>query len=286
MQTHRSAAAYAAARVATVRDDPAGRLDLLDQLYRDGVASRQPYLPFRRAAAAFMSWQLRRQLLNPPDMSPPGSRWWRAVNERLLRDGWEARALTAGYGGSPSSPSVAASMAFIARPTARNWYRAHNASIATAYLDHVELAHTEGRIERYFLNVVLVRVLYAHAMVAAPRLALGRLGPAAPLLGDPRLGMTGIFLSMSRILPDRYPLGDDVERVVALESGFGHLVDFGVIQPRLARLYEWSATELEMPRLRGLVDGHTPAYAWPATDTIPWVPPPSRLARVARRLVR
>jgi hypothetical protein len=286
MQTHRSAAEYAAARVSRVRDDPAGRLDLLDRLYRNGIESRQPYLPFRRAAAAFMSWQLRRRLLNPPDASSPGSHWWRAVNERLLRDGWEARALAAGYGGSPSSPSVATSMAFIARPTARNWYRAHNASIAAAYLDHEDLAHAEGRVERYFLNVVLVRVLYAHAMVAAPRLALGRLGPIAPLLGDPRLGMTGIFLSLSRILPDRYPLGDDVDRVVALENGFGHLVDFGVIQPRLPHLYEWSAAELEMPRLRGLIDGHTPAYAWPPADSAPWAPRPSRLARVARRLVR
>jgi hypothetical protein len=31
----------------------------------------------------------------------------------------------------------------------------------------------EGRIERFFINLVLVRVLYTHALVAAPRLALG-----------------------------------------------------------------------------------------------------------------
>jgi hypothetical protein len=286
MPVHRSAAEYAAARVAAVRDDPAGRLDLLDRLYRDGIAHEQPYLPYRRAAAAFMAWQLRRRLLEPPDAAAPGSRWWRAVNERLLRDGWEARALAAGYGGSPSSSGVAAALTFIARPTARNWYRAHNVSIAGAYLEHEALAQAEDRIERYFLNVVLVRVLYAHAMVAAPRLALGPLAPVAPLLGDPRLGMTGIFLSLSRILPDRYPLGDDVERLVALEHGFGHLVDFGVIWPRLARLYAWSAAELDMPGLRGLIEGPTPAYAWCPVDTAPWAPRPSRLARVARRLVR
>ncbi len=40
-------------------------------------------------------------------------------------------------------------------------YRAHNASIASAYLDHRDLACTESRPERFFLNVVLLRVLYA-----------------------------------------------------------------------------------------------------------------------------
>lgn len=286
MPAHRSAADYAAARVAQVRDDPAARLDLLDQLYRDGIEGQQAYLPYRRAAMAFMSWQLRRRLLNPPDATSPGSPWWRAINERLLRDGWEARALAAGYAGPPSSASVAASIAFIARPTAHTWYRAHNVSIAAAYLDHEDLARTEGRIERYFLNVVLVRVLFAHAMVAAPRLALGWLGPVAPLLGDPRLGMTGIFLSLSRILPDRYPLDDDVERLVAIENGVGHILDFGIIQPRLTRLYTWSAAELGMPGVLSLVKDRTPAYAWSPADAAPWAPQPSWPARVARRLVR
>ena len=70
------------------------------------------------------------------------------------------------------------------------------------------------------MNVVLVRVLYAHALVAAPRLAMGWLRPGGPrLAGDPRVGMTGIFLSLSRILPDRDPLGDDVDFYVAVEHG-------------------------------------------------------------------
>jgi hypothetical protein len=285
--TECSAAAYAEARVSGVRDDPAARLALLCELYRGGPESEQVHLPYRRAAAAFMSWQLRRQVLNPPESSRPGSPWWRVVNERLLRDGWEARALAAGYGGAPSSSSVAASVEFVVRPTARTWYRAHNASVVSAYLENEDLAHHEGRVERFFLNVVLVRVLYAHAMVASPRLALGRLGSAAPVLGDPRVGMTGIFLSLSRILPDRYPLDDDdVDRYVMVENSFGHTLDFGVIQPRLAQLYEWSAAELGLPGLVRLLHGRVPAYAWPPADGRPWDPPPSWSARMARRLVR
>ena len=42
---------------------------------------------------SFMHWQLRRGVLAPLHASRPGSPWWRAVNERLLRDGCEVFAL-------------------------------------------------------------------------------------------------------------------------------------------------------------------------------------------------
>ena len=141
------------------------------------------------------------------------------------------------------------------------------------------------RSERFFINLVLVRVLYTHAMVAAPRLALGWLAPAGRLLGDPRLGMTGIFLSLSRVLPDRYPLGDDIAPYAQLENGVGHLLDVGVISPRVADLYDWSAGELNSPDLLQLLSGQTPCYAWPSSDWQPWNPDPSRLARLSRRLL-
>jgi len=165
-------------------------------------------------------------------------------------------------------------MAFVARPTARTWYRAHNATIASSYLDHRELADGESRPERFFLNVVLLRVLYAHALVAAPRLALGRLAPLGPLLGDPRLGMTGIFLSLSRVLPDRYPLWDDVAGYVAAERNLGQVLDYGLIAPRLQQLYEWSAHELEQPALLDVIRDGSPTYAWSFADRDVW-----RLAR-------
>ena len=284
----RSAAAHAAAKVSAVRDDPAARRTLLRELYVGEPGRAQVHLPYRRAALAFIAWQLRRNLLNPTDADTAGSPWWRAVNERLLRDGCEARGLVAGFAEAGTSTSAHACVDFIRRPNARSWYRAHNVSIVAAYLEHEELARAESRVERFFINVVLLRVLYAHALVAAPRLALGWLGPAAPLLGDPRIGMTGIFLSLSRVLPARYPLGEDVERYVTAENRFGHLLDFGIIQPRLAQLYEWSAEELGLPDLRGLLEGHIPAYAWSTTDTAPWNPATTvraRPSRAARRIV-
>jgi hypothetical protein len=280
-----SAADYAHSLVAAARDDPMARLRLLRRLYEVPRGVDRGYLPYRRAASAFMDWQLRRGLLNPQQDSCPGSPWWRAVNETLLRDTAEARGFAFGHGGEPSSPEVGTHLEFIRQPTARNWYRAHNASIAAAYLANEELARRESRVERFFLNVVLIRVLYAHALVTAPSLALGWLAPFGRALGDPRLGMTGIFLSLSRILPDRYPLGDDVDTYVALEHGFGHALDVGVIQPRWGQLYDWSSDELGHPALRNLLVDNTPTYAWDIEDAEVWQFQPSRWARAARRIV-
>ena len=200
-----SAAERAAAQVETTVDDPAGRLALMSVTYRGPYGDAPRHLPFRRAALSFMHWQLARGVLNPLRADPPGSPWWRAVNGRILRDTCEAVARSGGLGGAPSSPTIELGMNFIAEPTARNWYRAHNASVVAAYLEHDDLALAENEIERFFLNVVLLRVLYAHALAAVPRFALGRFAPLGRVLGDPRLGMAGAFLSLGRVLPDRYP---------------------------------------------------------------------------------
>ena len=280
-----SAREVALASVAAVRDDPGGRLALMRSQYRVPPDLDRGYLPYRQAASAFMGWQLRRGLLNPMDAPRPGSPWWRAINERLLYDVGEARALAFGHPGPPTSPTVAAWLEFIRHPSAARWYRAHNMSVVAGYLENKHVAAREGRIERFFINLVLVRVLYTHAMVAAPRLALGWLAPAGRLLGDPRLGMTAVFLSLSRVLPDRYPLGDDIAPYAQLEHGLGHLLDVGVITPRVERIYAWSAGELGTPGLRQLLSEQTPCYAWPATDQQPWNPSPSLMARVSRRLL-
>ena len=265
-----TALAWAEAQVDAVRNDPRGRLALIERTYHGPTGRAPRHLPFRRAALSFMRWQARRGVLDPLDASPPGSVWWRGVNERLLRDGSESVALAGGRGGEPSSPAVQAWMEFIGRPTARNWYCAHNASIVAAYLEQRALAESEAVPERFFMDVALVRVLYAHALVAAPRLALGRFAPLGRVLGDPRLGMAGAFLSLGRVLPDRYPLADDVERYLADEHRLGRLLDYAVIAPRIQRVYEWAADELGEPRLLELVrDGNT-TYAWPYEKRDVW----------------
>ena len=263
---------WAEAQVAAARDDPAARVALLARTYQGPNGSAPRHLPYRRAALSFMRWQVQRGVLAPLDGSPPGSVWWRSVNEGLLRDGCEAVALVGGRSGSPSSPAVALWLDFIATPGARCWYRAHNASIVRAYLEHRRLAEAESPAERFFMNVALVRVLFTHAIVAAPGLALGRFGSLGRVLGDPRLGMAGAFLSLRRVLPDRYPLDLDVQSYVADEQKLGRLLDYAVIVPRLPALYEWSAEELGEPDLLDLVNDGVPVYAWPVEARDVWLP--------------
>ena len=191
------AATIAAQRVAEVRDSPQGRLELLRSSYAPLPGTAPLHLRYRRAALAFMGWQVRRNLLNPLDHVRPGSPWWRAVNERLLRDTCEARSRILGNPGPASSPSVEPSVRFALQPSSRSWYLAHNVTIVRACLDHRDLAERENRIERFFINLVLIRLLYAHALVAAPQLALAWLAPTARWLGDPRRAMTGIFLGVA-----------------------------------------------------------------------------------------
>jgi hypothetical protein len=265
-----SAIAWARAQIDAVRDDPQARLALVARTYHGPTGHAPRHLPFRRAAVSFMRWQARRGVLNPLDGSPPGSPWWRKINERLLQDGCESVALAGDFAGEPSSSTVRLWLAFIATPTARNWYRAHNASIVSAYLEHQGLAEAESPPERFFMNVALGRCLYAHALVGAPRLALGRFAPLARVLGDPRLGMAGAFLSLRRVLPNRYPLDEDVETYIADEQRLGRLLDYAVILPRIQRVYEWSAEQLGEPRLRELARDGSPIYAWPFQQRHVW----------------
>ena len=276
---------YASNLTASVRDNPAGRVALMRSLYEADPGHPELHLPYRRAALGFMGWQLQRGLLNPLEREVPGSPWWRAVNERLLRDTAEARAHLLGLNGPPSTWSARCCIDFAEQPSASRWYRAHNASIVAAYLDHRELAESEAHPERFFINLILVRVLFAHALVAAPRLALSWLWPAGPVAGDPRLAFTGIFVSLSRVMPESYPLTKDLQWYVDHEGGFGRLLDLGLIQPRFDALYSWSAGELGIPQLATLMHGGVPTYAWNPTDAEPWDPTAGLWARVARSLL-
>jgi hypothetical protein len=266
------AAAEAAEMVAAVRDEQARRLALAASFY-DDRPGQAPIRAYRRAEMSFMNWQVRRGLLAAPDAARPGSGWWRSVNESLLRDAWEADRLLAGRPGPPSGPPVSHWARFLRQPSAAAWYRAHNASIVAGYLKHQDLCAAELPIERFFMNVALSRVLYAHALVARPKLALGRMRAASRALGDPRWRGADLFLSLRNILPDRYPLdGITLAEILVLENYAGRLIDYGVIVPRLQALYDWAAADLGEPRLLGLIRDGLPAYAWTNEERHPWTP--------------
>jgi len=115
---------------------------------------------------------------------------WRAVNEGLLRDGCETIALLGGVPGEPSAQAVRLWLDFGARPTGRNWYRAHNASIVAGYLEHRGLAEAETE-PRALLHERRPRARALRACAWRRRRAWrsGRSPPLGRVLGDPRIGM-------------------------------------------------------------------------------------------------
>jgi hypothetical protein len=99
--------------------------------------------------------------------------------------------------------------------------------------------------------------------------------------------MAGAFLSLRRVLPNRYPLELDVERYIDDEQRLGRMLDYAVIVPRLQSLDEWSAEELAEPRLLELVREGNPIYAWPFEQSHVWhTPSMPRAARLLERATR
>lgn len=250
-----------------VRDDTAGRLALAADFY-DAASGR--LRQYGRAELSFMRWSAARGVLEPESSDRAGSAWWRSVNEVLLRDKIEARLLADGGSGVPSSHGVKCWIDFIREPSPARWYRAHNAGIVAGYLKYEDLAAQELKAERFMMNVALLRVIYTHAMLADPRLALGPLAFPGPRLVDPRHRSVKWFLDLARSFPKNYPIVGSVEEVVFAEHALARMLDYGLIAPRLPALYEFAAEELEEPRLTSLLDGGVPAYVWSHTDREVW----------------
>jgi hypothetical protein len=95
--------------------------------------------------------------------------------------------------------------------------------------------------------------------------------------------MTGIFLQLSRVPPSVYPLTGEVSHYLSSELGFGRLLDYGVIVPRLHQLFEWSARELGAPGLLDCTRDGAMTYAWPFEERGVWRPRKSLVLQLAHR---
>ena len=95
--------------------------------------------------------------------------------------------------------------------------------------------------------------------------------------------MTGLFLSVSRVLPDRYPLQGELDDYIADEHAVGRLVDLGVIVPTPHRAVSLVSRRAADPRPHRPRPRRHPGVAWDPDDRRPWAPPPRRLVRAVRR---
>src|SRR5215469_7047970 len=151
--------------VAAVRDDPEGRYRLRAEFYRRYGGEAPGEFGYGNSEMAFLRWEIERATLNPPGHQRPGSPWWRAVNEEFIYTA-ELAGLIYDSGGEPGEipRPVRCWLDYLRQPGSKAWYRAHNASIVWAYIQHTALARDESAAERAFVNVVLYRVLYAESL--------------------------------------------------------------------------------------------------------------------------
>ena len=169
-------------------------------------------------------------------------------------------------------------MEFLDKPTPQSWYRAHNTSIASGYIEYRDLSETELPVEKFFMDVTLARVLFIHSILMNPRSALGPVfWPIGCILADPRSRGVDIYLSLRNILPDTYPIAEQsITEILDAENFAGRLVDYGILLPRAQSLYEFAATDLDEPRLRDFIENGNPTYAWHYDDRGAWEPRRSR----------
>jgi hypothetical protein len=264
-------AELAAAAVEAVQGRTEDRYRLAADFYHGPHATNERGR-YALAELSFLRWEIERGVLDDPAAERGGSYWWRAVNDQLLHDKLEADLIAAGSLGAASSRNVELWLEFIHAPSSATWYRAHNASIVAGYLVYEPLAATELCAERFMMNVALVRVLYAHALAAEPRMALGLFAPAARLLGDPRRRSVRLFLDLRDQFPSGYPLdGWTLEELIAAEGPLARTIDYGIIASRVTDLYEFAAVSLGEPRVRTLEEEGALCYSWPAEEREPWL---------------
>jgi hypothetical protein len=250
--------ALAAERIAGVLDVPHSRRSLRENFYRQyGYSLRPNTFGYGNSEIAFLDWEIERGVLNPLTGERPGSMWWRKVNENLIFHS-EVAFLIASEGiESPADLNVCTRhwLNYINDPSSESWYRAHNSSIIEGYLLYIEEAREESSYEQQFMNEVLIRLLYAQAMVEGTRFAFGELGE---LLSNPRLPSVEAIIHLPEFYPRNYPLSDtDDSNVMYLTKGFmcklESFFDKVLISSHITRLFKLTAEWNEQPRLLHLL---------------------------------
>jgi uncharacterized protein YqjF (DUF2071 family)/uncharacterized protein with NAD-binding domain and iron-sulfur cluster len=227
-------------QVDAVLDDPEARLRLRASFYeRAGTTDEHG-----RSELDFMRWEIARGVLAPMRAAKPGSPWWRAVNAAVLFHGALALACeTHGIDLAELDLPTAQWVRYLRERTNAAWWRAHNASILTGYLEGVELARRETWAEQRFMNVVLYRILFAEAMIEGASDGLGALGR---VLANPALPTVAFFAHEAELYPTVYPLDAEARAVLfhrthdVVELG-GEALDEGFILPHLTELYAQAA---------------------------------------------
>lgn len=255
----------AARLVESVRENPAGRIALVEEAYRSGTDQRTE--AYSRGEVAFVRWAVDRGALGTPDVGSAavrGSTWWRSVNEAIVLDCLSASLLHREGVASIGQPSIDRWLRFFDSPSAESWYTAHNATTVVAYLTAREPATFESPGEQVLMNLVLIRALYGF-ILAAGEAKLGRTGQFGRLISDPASEGMAAVIESDEFYPTDYPLHGETERRL-VSSGYTPQAIMGKFGERLisrvdlSSVYAWNSGRIGVPELMQLLRRGSPCY--------------------------
>ncbi len=262
MYTYEDAVAATSELCRQIENVPARRQAVREDFYQRFGDADNDGLSYGDSELAFLDWEIQSGVLDPVT----GSAWWRNVNLHFIYLAELAGCLAQhGLPGDQAPYPTRCWLTFIADPTPRHWYRAHNASILAGFALHEADARAENAVGQLFLNITLYRLMFAQALVEEATL-FAELGA---LLADPRGFSVKLLVSLAEFYPPHYPL-TDADREVIEGHGLGieelgvRLMD-GWIRLELPRLYSEAAVWNQAPELLDYLDGTAPCYP-PAVD--------------------
>ncbi|SHI43151.1 hypothetical protein [Aquimarina spongiae] len=203
-------------RCQKVENCPEGRLSLRKAFYEKYGFSKLAKYGYGQSEINFIEWEIKRGVLNTiDDANRQGSIWWRNMNMQLIYDSEFARVLTESKAyRSPCCNSVKKWLNYIQHPSPQTWYQAHNGSVIAACIKFSKEVAIESVYEKKFIKDVLIRVLFAQAMVEGKEFAFGKMGK---LLANPIFPAVKIITGRPKLYPKNYPLEQETQ---AKANGF------------------------------------------------------------------
>ncbi|MCH2032839.1 MAG: hypothetical protein MK202_04880 [Tenacibaculum sp.] len=190
---------------AAIEDSPNCRLELRKQFYSDHGYSKLAKYGYGQSEIDFIKWQIQRGVLNTIHCkSKKGSSWWRKMNMQIIFDSELANKIVAlNHDFSEIPESVKYWINYIKSPSSKSWYKAHNSSIISASIKFSDEIESESIIEKKFIQDVLIRVMYAQAMVEGKIFPFGRIGS---ILANPIFPAVKMIIKRPNLYPNDYPL--------------------------------------------------------------------------------
>ena len=210
-----------------IENSPSERGLIREKFYKQYGFKEQDGRSYGRSEIAFYDYEEQRGVMNPIDDAEPGSHWWRNVNLQFIYFSELAGAMFAEGIVEASAPNpVKKWLDYLNNPTPTSWYRAHNSSIFTAAEQYRDDATLENNIERFFLNPVLYRLMFAQALLENPDKYLTLLSAIETKVTDEiSKHLKGLFKKLADKSVDNIEDGvDDIIDVFADPRGVGVII--------------------------------------------------------------